>query len=226
MAWYTDGLCGGVQAGSMGVVRDELAMVEAAVRGDAAALKVLLLNGHAQLCASIGRRIPGDLRGFIDPEDVTQETYTRVFQHIRQFRAIGPDAFSRWTATIALRRLRNLIQWQRAARRGGGRAAGTGAVNTEDSMLSLLDLVTASGPSPSQVVARRDAVDAMQSALAGIPDHYQRAVRLVYIDGRPVAEAAAEMGKTERAVHGLCRRALQLLHERMGSVSQFLSAGE
>ena len=93
-------------------------------------------------------------------------------------------------------------------------------------MVGLLDLVAAPGRTPSRVLARRDAVAAMQTALASIPEHYQQAVWLVYIEGHPVAEAAARLGKTERAIHGLCRSALKLLRERLGSASQFLSSTE
>jgi RNA polymerase sigma-70 factor (ECF subfamily) len=210
----------------MGAEQDALALVQAAVGGDAAALKMLLLSGHGRLCAYVERRIPADLRGLIEPEDVTQEAYIQVFQHIRGFRATHADAFARWTATIALRKLRNTITGQRAAKRGGGKGRAAYQPTTEDSMVSLLDLVAAPGRTPSRVLARRDAVGAMQMALAGIPEHYRQAVWLVYIEGCPVAVAAAQLGKTERAIHGLCRSALKLLRERLGSASQFLSSTE
>ena len=41
------------------------------------------------------------------------------------------------------------------------------------------------------------------TALQTLPEHYRQAVGLVCLEGRPVAEAAALMGKTQRAVHGL-----------------------
>jgi RNA polymerase sigma-70 factor (ECF subfamily) len=210
----------------MNAEQQDPALVQAAVEGDTAALKLLLLGNHGRLCEYIGRKIPLDLRGLVEPEDIAQEAYIQVFRHIRGLQPAQPDAFARWTATIALRKLRNVIKAQRAARRGGGKRGATGSPATEDSMVGLLDLVAAPGPTPSRALARGDAVQAMQAALAGIPEHYRQAVWLVYIEGRSVADAAAQMGRTERAVHGLCRSALKLLRERMGSASRYLSSTE
>ncbi len=210
----------------MGAAPDDLALVHAAVAGDAAALKLLLLDGHARLCAYLGRRIPVSLQGVVAPDDIAQEAYIQVFQHIRNFRAAGPDAFARWISTIALRKLRNAIKAQRALKRGGGQGATTGSPTNEDSLAGLLDLVAADGPTPSRVLARRDAVQMLAVALQDLPDHYRQAVRLVYLEGRPVAEAAAAMGRTERAIHGLCRSALRLLREHLGSASQFFSSSD
>ena len=39
-----------------------------------------------------------------------------------------------------------------------------------------------------------------------------------------VKNAAAEMGKSERAVHGLCRRGMSLLRDRLGSATRFLTS--
>ena len=209
----------------MGVAPDDLAMVHAAVAGDLAALKLLLLSGHARLCTYLDRRIPPNLRGMLAPDDVAHEAYIQVFQHISTFRPAGPDALARWTSTIALRKLRNAVKAQRTLKRGGGQPAIMG-LGHEDSLTGLLDLVAAGGPTPSRVLARDDAVQALRVALQDLPDHYRQAVRLVYLEGRPVAEAAATMGKTERAVHGLCRSALRLLRDHLGSASQFFSSSE
>jgi RNA polymerase sigma-70 factor (ECF subfamily) len=91
-------------------------------------------------------------------------------------------------------------------------------------MIGLLDLIASPLRSPSRILARREAVEAVRTALSSLPHHYRRALGLVYVQGHTAADAAAEMGNTERAVHGLCRRGLKMLQQQMGSASAFLSS--
>lgn len=212
---------------AMNAAERELELVRRAVGGDSAALKLLLLDAHGRLCGCVGRRIPADLRPTLDAEDVAQEAYTEVFRRIGQFEVRGADSFQRWVFTVALHKLRHAISRQRAAKRGGGaQAVAAASRNHEESCVALLDLLAAPGRTPSRCVARQEAVQAVESALAELPEHYRQALWLVHIQGWSVAQAAAEMGRTERALHGLCRRGLNALRERLGSVSGYLSSSD
>ena len=53
---------------------------------------------------------------------------------------------------------------------------------------------------------------------------YRKALRLVHIEGRSVAYAAQQMGRTERAIHGLCRRGLKLMQQCMAGASNYFSS--
>lgn len=204
---------------------DTASLIGRAVDGDATALKLLLLELHDAVCRSIARRLPPGLGRTIDPEDVAQEAYVQVFRHVRSFQPRGEDSFRRWVTTIALRRLRNAIQRQRARKRGGGApAAAVAARSFEDSCVALLDLLAAPGRTPSRTLAAREAAQVVNEALAGLPDDYRQAIRLVHLEGWPVAHVAAEMGRTERAIHGLCRRGLERLREQIGSRWRYLSS--
>lgn len=203
-----------------------LDLVRQAVAGGAAALKLLLTESHARYCEYLARRIPPEYRTITSAEDILQETYVQVFTHIGGFQPTGPRSFDRWVMTIALRRLRNALKRERTIRRGGGRRAVAIAGSVDDSMIGLLDLIASPVRSPSRTLARREAVEAMQAALSRLPDHYRKALWLVYIQGFTAADAADEMGNTERAVHGLCRRGLKMLREQMGSASAFLSSSD
>lgn len=76
---------------------------------------------------------------------------------------------------------------------------------------------------PSRSVSKREAVHAVNEALAAIAPDYRQAISLVHIEGLPVRDAAERMGKTERAVHGLCRRGMKQLQQQLGTASRFLS---
>jgi RNA polymerase sigma-70 factor (ECF subfamily) len=201
-------------------------LVGRAVGGDAVALTMLLTQSRGGLCGYLGGRIPADLRGSIDADDVAQEAHVEVFRHIRAFEPRGPDSFHRWVKTIALRKLRDAIKARRAACRGGGRAAVGGGVaaHLEDSMVAFLDLLAGPDRTPSRSAARHEVVYAMQQAMTELPEDYRQAVWLVYIEGQPVAAAAERMGRTERAVHNLCYKAKDRLRDILGSRSRFFSS--
>jgi RNA polymerase sigma factor (sigma-70 family) len=197
-----------------------------AVAGNAAALKLLLIESRHRLCEHMAGRVPADLRGVLDVDDVVQEAHVEVFRRIGKFEPKGPESFYRWVSAIALSRLRNAIKWHRAAKRGGGwRAAEFRTRQVQDSTIALLDKLAGRARTPSHYAARAEAVRAVQVAMADLPGHYRDALWLVHIEGRPVHAAAAALGRSERAVHGLCRRGMGLLRQRLQSASKFLSFG-
>ena len=55
--------------------------------------------------------------------------------------------------------------------------------------------------------------------MKSLPAHYEQALRLVHIEGRSVREVAEAMDRTERAIHGLCRRGLQMMREQLESTT-------
>lgn len=199
-------------------------LVERAAAGNTAALTVLLALVKDSLCKRLHRKMPRDLQGVIAVDDIWQEAQVAAFLHIGQFQPEHPDSFERWVATIALRHLHNAIRKQKAQKRGGGRAVvQMDAGVPHGSAVALLDLMSAPTDTPSRVAAGREAIRAVQDALEQLPHDYSTAVRLVYLEGRSVAEAAEIMGRTDRAIHNLCYKAKRLLKEIMGSGSRFLS---
>ena len=196
-----------------------------AIDGDEVALTVLLSQTRRRLFDFVAKRIPAEIRGQVDPDDVAQDTQVEICRHIQGFDPQGDGAFERWARVIAIRKLRDAIKRHRAKKRGGDRAVIATAGNpNERSMVSLLEILAGPGQTPSRVVARVEAVDAMQEALNQLPEDHRRAIGLVHIEGQSVAQAAEAMGRTDRAIHGLLRRGLKQLRERMGDAGRFLSS--
>src|SRR3954468_139841 len=119
----------------------ETTLVTRAAAGDGLALTLLLKSGRRDLGAALERRLPPNLRGMIDADDLVQETHVEVFRHIGTFVPRGDDSFERWVRTIALRKPRDAIRRQRTIKRGGGPAPTQVARSEEDSMIMLLDMV-------------------------------------------------------------------------------------
>jgi RNA polymerase sigma-70 factor (ECF subfamily) len=202
----------------------EEALVARAVAGETFALEQLLLYHHDRLARHVAGQLPDDLRPGADVEDVLQQTYMQVFRDIRRFQPRGEGSFFRWLATVAQNRLLDAIKARRAAKRGAGQRAAAPAGDREGSSAEdWADLAAGREPTPSQVVARAEARQAVLVALAGLKPAYREALRLHHLEGKPVAEVAALMGRTEGAVQMLCQRGLEKLREALGRASLYLS---
>lgn len=154
-----------------------------------------------------------------------QEAHIEAFRRIRGFEPQSEDSFDRWLIIIALRRLRSGIRKIRAVKRGGDRRAVKTNRRIDDSTVALFECLAASSKTPSRVTARQDAVQAMQGARQRLPEDHRQALWLVDIEERSAQDAAQQIGRSERAVQGLCWRALEQLQCILGSRSRFLASG-
>jgi RNA polymerase sigma-70 factor (subfamily 1) len=194
-----------------------------AKQGDRVAMGRLLMVYDRRLRRRLARRISADLQRVLSVEDVLQETYGDAYRHVRRFESRGPQAFYNWLAAIAERKLIDAVKGLRARKRAPAPGARRIGIDLSTSFLGLARLVDEKGKTPSKVIAREEAVRAMQVGLAALPESCRQAVWLRHIEGKDVSEIAAALGRTERAVHQLCYRGLQRLREQMGSRSKYLS---
>jgi len=201
------------------------ALVVRAIDGDKVALRVVLTGTRRVLRDFVASKIPRDCQHLFDADDIVQTTHMSIFRNIGSVRSTHPGSFHRWIRAIALNRLRNAINAYRAAKRDGARQrCRVAPPGFEDSTVALFQNIAAGGRRASQDVAREEAVSLMEAAMAKLPHHYRQALVLVHLEGLPVRDAAAVMDRTDRAVHGLCRRGLRQLEIQLGTVSKYLSS--
>ncbi|HEY3244696.1 MAG TPA: sigma-70 family RNA polymerase sigma factor [Phycisphaerae bacterium] len=199
---------------------DEL--IARSIAGDQAALERLLMLHHVRLCAELAQRLPSRVRGFVNVDDAVQEAYISVFREIGTFRPQGPGAFYAWLVQIARRKLLDAVKAERTAKRGGAADRAPAVLKTGGgSIVEWLDLLAVHEHTPSRSLARREALELLQNAMAGLKPEYQEALRLRYLEGLSVAEAAARMNRTEGALCLLCHRALRQLETLLGDSAQF-----
>lgn len=198
-------------------------LVRRAGAGDSSALEELLLDQYDRLAAQIAGKIPPRLQAALSPEDVLQEAFLEVSRRIATFTPQGDGSFFRWVATIAEHRLIDMVRAHQAAKRGGGRQQVTAAPDASQSMIDLLTMLAVHERTPSQSAAGHEAAAAIGAALVRINPDYRDALRLRYVEGLPIAQIAARLGRTEPAVHMLCHRGLHALREALGPDSRFLS---
>lgn len=189
-------------------------LVAQAVAGDRLSLDRLLLSNVSRLTDYLQPRIPSAFQSVVDVDDIVQQTFFQVFRDIGTFQPRGPGAFFAWLRGIAENRLFDCIREQKRKKRGGEfRRQRTIDQDAGASSLELLNLLSGGNGTPSQSVARRETVHAIQVGIAGLPDDQRIAIELHCIKGLSLEATAEKMGKTSGAVRALVHRGKRKLSE-------------
>ena len=73
-------------------------------------------------------------------------------------------------------------------------------------------------------MAREEALQALQVALAALPDDQRAAVRLRFLEGKSLEETATALDRTPDAIRGLVHRGKEQLLAAMGRASKWLKS--
>ena len=182
---------GGEDAG--GPDRPDAQLVAAVARGDAAAFRILL-ERHSGAIHRLAYRMVGQAS---EAEDVTQETFVRLWTGAAAWRPDRGGGLSPW-----LRRVATNLCLDRLRRRK-----------------RLSD-----GPVPERVDERarpdadlmaRSLAEIAAAAVASLPDRQRAAIVLTYYEGLPNAAAAEAMQMNVKALESLLVRARVALRAAM-----------
>ncbi|HPF40629.1 MAG TPA: sigma-70 family RNA polymerase sigma factor [Phycisphaerae bacterium] len=186
-------------------------------KGDREALATLL-NDHAQrLLASVRAELGERARQRLESQDVMQEVYLDVLRNIDSFVDRGADSFLAWLRRIAVNRICDVDRRHFRTQKRAGEAR-MGDLGGDESMLGLLDVVSASMTAPSQAVDRTDRVRRLRDALNALEEDHRDVIRYRYLQQLSVTETAARMDRSDRAIRSLCVRALIRLREQLTDV--------
>jgi RNA polymerase sigma-70 factor (ECF subfamily) len=183
-------------------VRDRSDMERLAAGQDAALND--LMERHATpvfhfLCRMVGNED--------DASDLAQETFVRVFRARASFRA--SEKFSTWLFTIAANLARNHFRW-RSRHPTVSLEAETG--ETEQTLGSTLP---ANDAAPSEQALATERAAAVRAAVGKLPEDLREAIMLCEWEELSVAEAAAILETTPKAVESRLYRARQILREKL-----------
>jgi RNA polymerase sigma-70 factor (ECF subfamily) len=157
------------------------------------------------------------LRSKLDPSDVVQETLLQAHAGRGEFRGRTDAELAAWLRRIlannlgqALRRfgrLRRNVALERSLEQG-----------VEASSARLEAWLADERSGPGRRAERNEQLLHLAEALAGLPGEQREALELRYLQGRPVAEIARLMGRSEPSVAGLLRRGLKGMRGAMSGV--------
>jgi RNA polymerase sigma-70 factor (ECF subfamily) len=209
----------------MALPASEQELVVQAVAGDRLALERLLLLHATRLERHLVPRIPNLLRGVIDENDILQQTFLQAYRDIGSFQPRGQGSFFAWLRSIAENRLFDCIREHKRKKRGGDHKRQQVAGGQGSSVMEVLDTLSGQQGTPSQAIAREEAVHAEQIGIEGLPHDQREALQRHCLKGQTLAETAQAMGKTPGAIRALIHRAKGRLQEMLDRSAIWLSGG-
>ena len=187
-------------------------LITRARSGDSTALGELLDKYRDQLRILADRDLSDRLQRRVDASDIVQQTFLIAHRCFEQFRGESDPELIAWLRQILNQNVQEAVrrhvhaQQRTISQEVSLQSAGTTSLPFDP---------PASDPTPSRVVARSESASALQAALDSLPEDQRQAVRLKHIEGRPVAEIAQTLGKSEAAVAGLLRRGVVALRQKL-----------
>jgi RNA polymerase sigma-70 factor (ECF subfamily) len=175
---------------------DDRALIDALLSGDRRAFEVLV-ERETRTVYRACLRILGRPH---DAEDVTQESFVAAYRSIRTFR--GEGSIRGWLLRIATRQAFRRLSQRR--------------VTVDLDAVPEPRLADAAGE-PTRVLLDRERRDAVQDAVATLPEPYREVVALRFFGELSLAEVAEATGRPINTVKTHLRRGLERLRPTLGS---------
>lgn len=195
-------------------------LLRKAQAGDRAALVEILDATGQRVRPRIEGKLSPALRAVLDADDVMQVTYLEAVMRFKSFTGGGASGFLAWLSRLAENNLIDAVRSLEAAKRGDPRKK---VASREESMTDLINVLGVTHTTPSRVAAKGEAASVIEVALRALPPDYERVIREFDLEGKPMAQVAQAMGKSEGAAYMLRARAHDRLKEILGSESKFFS---
>ncbi len=201
---------GTLNASEVEAAAHELELLRRARQGDFAAFEALVDRFQPRVYG-LARRIVGQAQ---DAEDVTQQTFLSLIEHIDQFR--GESSVVTWVLRIATNHALKVLR----KRRGLPTVALETATEPEDSYATLPhpEFVAQWKDNPASLVESAELRRLLDEAIAELDDKYRLVFVLRDIEGLSVRETAEALGLTEANTKVRLLRARLQLRERLTRV--------
>ena len=169
--------------------------------------------GPASLLVVIESRMGPRLRRRMSPEDIWQETLLSAWRDRAKCEWRGLRSFRNWLLTIIDHRIRDAVEYENAAKRGGENAAWpSSSLSGESSDRSHARPYP--GPvgstTPSRVAMHREQAAAMRAALETLPEDLREVVRLRLFEQLTVDEVAQRLQLGGSAVRHRFRKGAEI----------------
>jgi len=182
----------------------------------------LLMSRAQGLHRYVEGEIPRRMRRVVSADDILQDIWITVVGSASDITSSGSDDFDPWITRIAQRRIADAIRRAGALKRGG-RDVIIYERRQTTSFVDLFARVRSPQDTPSKQVSTREAVHAVQIALATLPESHRTAITLRYIEGRSHNQIAKAMCKSPSAINSLLFRGMRKLRGMLGSAGRFFS---
>jgi len=159
-----------------------------------------LVRQHADRVYRLAYRLSGNQH---DAEDLTQETFIRVFKSLQNYQ---PGTFEGWLHRITTNLFLDMVRRRARIRM--------------DALPEDYDRVPSDGPTPEQVYHDSRLGPDLQAALDSLPAEFRAAVVLCDIEGLSYEEIGATLGVKLGTVRSRIHRGRQALRDHLAARSE------
>jgi RNA polymerase sigma-70 factor (ECF subfamily) len=183
--------------------KGDVALVAAAKNGNGKAFEILF-ERHERKIFFVAQRIT---RTRQDAEDVVQQSFQKVFTHLRKFE--GRSAFSTWLTRIAITEALMLLRKSR-----GLREMLVDDLTGNEETTPGLEIPDTS-PDPEAIYSQRESAEMLSAAMNELSPGTRRAMELRDLDERSSEETARIMGISVSALKGRMFHGRRKLRKRL-----------
>ncbi len=197
-------------------------LIRNAQGGNGEALGRLLERYRPGLRALVQIQLSQWLRRREEVDDLVQEVCLQAVQSLGGFKWLHTESFPHWLTGIALNVIKNRARYWKADIRGGGNGAVpfTVAVREREGM-DPNEFPQPGTLTPMRAMAREERYERLVRAIESLSLDHRQAILLARIEGLPLQEVAARMGRSRDAVSMIIHRALEKLRSFFGSTGSF-----
>lgn len=169
---------------------------------------------HDRLWQMVTFRMHRLIAGRVDAEDVLQEAYLGARKRLPHYLANPKHSLFVWIRMIVMQTLVDVHRRHVGSeKRAADREVGLGGNGMQSTAVTLAGHLAASQTSPSGKVARREATDQLEQAIATMPEMDQEIIALRHFEELSNQESAEILGLSPTAASNRYVRALTRLRE-------------
>ena len=177
------------------------------------ALATYLYGQTDALHRYIQKQMPSHLTSMISPEDILQEVWIAASRLRSENRLPPQKELSRWLRRVAQRKLFDAFRAARRVKWSGGQRARAAQDVSDDALLLLRAAKPDSEPESDE--AMREAMRALQLAVASLPTEQRMAVLYRMYDNESYATIAERMGRPVPTIRSMVWRAMNELRRKL-----------
>ena len=192
---------------------DITALIAASRRGDDAARAALLGHFREYLRLLADLHVRPLLQAKFDGSDIVQETCLQALQSLEQFQGTTEHQFAAWLRQVLANKGAWMARNYLGTKKRDVRLERRLQHEFDQSSLDLAKFAADGSASPSEKAIGRERSVRLAAALARVGSEQREVLIMHGLQGRPIADVAQSMGRSEASTWKLWARGLQALRK-------------